>query len=131
MAELTYANGFNAVRDLVPVNVVAPNTAPVQVVIGSNQGSVIDEITINAVTATTGGYINIYLYEPAVSAVNYYLHSQIPVTAVTPNTTTAAWSTVIRPLNLKLKHNQHLHISYNSTTPNAEQYHVTASVTDL
>lgn len=131
MAELTYTAGFNSVRDLVPGNtIVAPNTAPVTLVTGANQGTVIDEITLNAVTTTSTGYINIYIKNTP-TATDYYLHSQIPVAAVTPSTTVATWYTVIRPLNLKLHNNQVLCLTYNTSSPNAEQYHVTASVTEL
>lgn len=131
MAELTYTAGFNSVRDLVPGNaIVAPSTAPVTLVTGGNQGTVIDEITLNAVTTTSTGYINIYIKDTPAST-NYYLHSQIPVAAITPSTTVATWSTVIRPLNLKLHKDQVLCLTYNTSSPNAEQYHVTASVTDL
>ena len=131
MAELTYTAGFNSVRDLVPGNaIVAPSTAPVTLVTGANQGTVIDEITLNAVTTTSAGYVNIYIKNTAAST-DYFLHSQIPVSAVTPSTTVATWSTVIRPLNLKLHSNQVLCLTYNTSSPNAEQYHATASVTEL
>lgn len=95
-------------------------------VTGAASGTIIDEITINATNTTTAGMIRLYIDEITPTAANR-LHSQIPVSAVTPTATTASWSTVIRPLNLKLGSGQKLLVS----TQNAESFHVTASVTDL
>lgn len=95
-------------------------------VTGSASGTIIDEITINATNTTTAGMIRLYIDQVTPIAGNR-LHSQIPVSAITPTATTVSWSTVIRPLNLKLGSGQKLSVS----TQNAEPFHVTASVTDL
>ena len=103
------------------------NTANVATLItGANQGTIIDEITINAVETTTAGYVRMWIDNGTGIK---RLHTQIPVSAVTapPTGTTPSWNTVIRPLNLKLAHNQLLMF----TTTTGDDFHLTASVTEL
>lgn len=92
-------------------------------VTGSTAGKIVDEITISATNTTTAGMIRMYVFD----GTDARLHSQIPVSAVTPATNTATWSAVIRPLNLKLHNAQEIRF----TTHNAESFHLTASVTEL
>lgn len=92
-------------------------------VTGSAAGKIIDEITISATNTTTAGMIRMYVWDGAAAA----LHSQIPVSAITPAANTPTWNTVIRPLNLKLHTNQEIRF----TTQNSETFHLTASVTEL
>lgn len=98
-----------------------------ELVRGVTAGTIIDEITINATGTTTAGMIRLYIDESANQTGPNRLHSQIPVSAVTPSATAVSWSIVIRPLNLKLASGQRILVS----TQNAEPFHVTASVTDL
>ncbi len=53
---------------------------------GAN-GTRIHKITIKATTTTTAGMVRIYIYTGAV----YYLYMEIPVLAVTPSATVAAF----------------------------------------
>lgn len=92
-------------------------------VTGSTAGKIIDEITISATNTTTAGMIRMYVFD----GTDARLHSQIPVSAVTPAANTPTWNTVIRPLNLKLHANQEIRF----TTQNSESFHLTASVTEL
>lgn len=98
----------------------------VSLVTGSAAGTIIDEITINAVVTTTAGMIRMYI-DVNGAGTNLKLHSQIPVTAVVPSATSPSWNTVIRPLNLKLHSGQKLSF----TTEKGETFHLTASVTEL
>lgn len=92
-------------------------------VVGTNPGTVVDEVTINATGTTTAGMIRMFIYD----GTNTRLHSQIPVKNNTPSATSASWGIVLRPLNLKLYLGQELRLS----TEKAETFHVTASVTIL
>jgi hypothetical protein len=96
--------------------------API-LVTGVTNGTIIDEITINAIQTTTAGFIRMFIYD----GTSTRLHTQIPVSAVTVSPTTQSWNTVIRPLNLKLAHNQQIRF----TTTTGDDFHLTASVTEL
>jgi hypothetical protein len=99
------------------------SVAGVNLVTGTTNGTIIDEITINAIQTTTAGFVRMFIDD----GTNKRLHTQIPVSAITPTTTVASWSTVIRPLNLKLHNNQKIVF----TTTIGDDFHLTASVTEL
>lgn len=102
-------------------------------VTGSNQGTIIDEITISSITnATVAGTFRFFIYD-ATEIPTSALHSQLSVTATTddPDNADPTYQAVIRPLNLKLHHNQRLRITFTTSSSSAVGFHFTASVTEL
>lgn len=102
-------------------------------VTGSNQGTVIDEITINSTeNATVLGTLRMFIYDSTETPVSA-LHTQITVPVVTgaPDSGTPTYSAIIRPLNLKLHHNQRLRVTFTTSSTTTIGFHLTASVTEI
>lgn len=102
-------------------------------VTGSNQGTIVDEITVNSsVNDTQAGTLRLFIYDTTETPVAT-LHSQyaIPATTRTPNTGQPTYSLVLQPLNLKLHHNQVLRATFATSSVTAIAFHLTASVTNL
>jgi hypothetical protein len=73
-------------------------------------GSKISEVNITAIATTTAGMVRLYIYD----GTNNRLLKEIPVSAVTPSGTVAAWaatpwepSHLVLPANYKLKGSTH------------------------
>lgn len=102
-------------------------------VIGANQGTVIDEITINSTEdATVAGTMRFFIYDATETPISA-LQNQISVPVVTgaPQTGVPTYIAVLRPLNLKLHHNQRLRVTFTTSSTTAIGFHLTASVTEL
>ena len=84
---------------------------------GTN-GSRIDEIDIIATGITTSNVVRLWLY----SGSTYYLFQEVIVSAITPSTTQAVFSSTLTFNNLMLPNGW----SLRATTNNAESYNVTA-----
>lgn len=109
------------------------NTDFCDLVTGTNQGTVVDEVTINStVNATVIGTLRIFVYD-STEVPTSALHTQIPVSIVTgdPQNGTPTFSVVIRPLNVKLHHNQSLRFTFATASTSQIGFHLTASVTEL
>lgn len=82
-------------------------------------GSRIDDITIQAITTTTAGMVRLYLHNGTAA----FLIAEVPVTAITPSGTVAAFVAVLR--------NQAIVIptgwSLRASTHNAESFHVSVT----
>lgn len=61
------------------------------------KGSRIDQIFINAISTTTAGLVKLYISSTADAntSANTHLIREVPVTAVTPSTTVAAFSSIL------------------------------------
>lgn len=115
------------------VTFTTDNTDYSDLVTGASQGTVIDEITINsAINAVVTGTFRFFIYD-ATEVPTSALHSQVAVTATTdaPDTGDPTYQLVIRPLNLKLHHNQRLRITFTTSSSDPVSFHFTASVTHL
>lgn len=102
-------------------------------VTGSNQGTVIDEITINSTEdATVAGTMRFFIYDATETPISA-LQNQISVPVVTgaPQTGVPTYIAVLRPLNLKLHHNQRMRVTFTTSSTTAIGFHLTASVTEL
>lgn len=102
-------------------------------VTGASQGTIIDEITVNSSEdVTVAGTMRFFIYDSTDIPVSS-LHSQISVPVVTgaPQTGTPTYQNVIRPLNLKLHHNQRLRITFTTSSTSTIGFHLTASVTEI
>lgn len=94
-----------------PTNVVTIFTA------GSN-GSRIDEVDITATGTTTAGVVRLFIY----TGTTYYLLQEVLVTAITPSTTVATFTSTLTFNNLMLPSGH----SLRATTNNSESFHVIA-----
>lgn len=102
-------------------------------VVGANQGTVIDEITISSTeNVSVIGTIRMFIRDTGEVPVNA-LHSQVPVPVVngSPEGGVPTYNIVIRPLNLKLHHNQILRVTFATSSTSTIGFHLTASVTEL
>jgi hypothetical protein len=84
---------------------------------GSN-GSRVDEIDIVATGTTTSGVVRIFVYNGS----TYYLLREVLVSAITPSTTVAVFSSTLVFSNLVIPTSYSIRV----TTNNAETFHVTA-----
>lgn len=102
-------------------------------VTGANQGTIVDEITISSTeNVSVIGTLRMFIYDAGEVPINA-LHSQISVPAVTgnPEGGVPTYNIVIRPLNLKLHHNQSLRLTFATSSTSTIGFHLTASVTQL
>lgn len=109
------------------------NTDYSDLVTGTNQGTIIDEITVNSIiNATVTGTLRFFIYD-ATEIPTSALHSQVAVRATTdnPDAGDPTYQLVIRPLNLKLHNNQRLRITFTTSSTDPIGFHFTASVTEL
>lgn len=102
-------------------------------VTGASQGTVIDEITITSTElATVIGTLRMFIYDSTETPTSA-LHTQIAVPVLTgdPLNGVPTYSIVLRPLNLKLHHNQSLRITFATSSTTTIGFHLTASVTHI
>jgi hypothetical protein len=95
----------------------APTTV-VTVFTAGASGSRIDEVNVIATGTTTAGVVRLWLYTGSV----YYLIEEVLVTAITPSTTVAAFSTTLTFNNFMLPSGH----SLRATTNNSEGFNVVA-----
>lgn len=81
-----------------------------------SSGSRIDDISVVAKGATTAGAVRIFKYNGSA----YFLWKEILVTATTPSTSVAVWSTRLQNIGLALQSGWSLYVSTN----NAESFDV-------
>jgi len=96
-------------------------TAPTNVgtlVTAAANGTRIDEINIVATGTTTSGVVRIFVY----NGTNYFLLREVLVSAITPSTTVAVFSSTLVFSNLVIPTGYSIRV----TTNNAETFHVTA-----
>lgn len=96
-------------------------TAPTTVVTiftAGASGSRIDEVNVIATGTTTAGVVRLWLYTGSV----YYLIEEVLVTAITPSTTVASFSTTLTFNNFMLPSGH----SLRATTNNSEGFNVIA-----
>jgi hypothetical protein len=79
-------------------------------------GTRVDDINITAVGTTTAGMIRLFLHD----GTNTRLYKEIPVSAITPSATVAAFTTTLGALSLVLKNGW----SLRATTHNAETFNI-------
>lgn len=83
-----------------------------------SSGSRIDEIDITAAGTSTANVIRIFIY----TGTTYYLLQEVLVTATTPSSSVASFTTAITFNSLVIPSGYSVRV----TTNNAETYHVTA-----
>jgi hypothetical protein len=96
-------------------------TAPTNVgtvLTAGSSGSRIDEIDVIATGTTTSGVVRLWLY----SGSTYYLFQEVIVSAITPSTSQAVFSSTLTYNNLMLPSGW----SLRATTNNAESFNVQA-----
>jgi hypothetical protein len=71
-------------------SLTAPSTVGTVFTAGSS-GSRIDYIDIQGVATTAAGIINLFIFD----GTNYFLYTQVPVTAITSSTTAVAFSSIL------------------------------------
>jgi hypothetical protein len=84
----------------------------------ASNGTRIDEITIVATGTTTAGVVRIFVYNGS----TYYLLREVLVSAITPSTTVAVFSSTLVFSNLVIPSTYSIRV----TTNNSETFHVTA-----
>ena len=82
-------------------------------------GSRIDDIVVVAIGTTTAGMVRLYLH----NGTSAFLIAEIPVTAITPSATVAAFTAVLRNQAIVIPTGWTLRAS----THNAESFHVTVT----
>lgn len=96
-------------------------TAPTNVgtlVTAAANGTRIDEITITAAGTSTANVIRIFLY----NGTTYFLYEEVLVSAITPSTSLASFTTTLTFNSLVIPTNWSVRV----TTNNSETYHVSA-----
>ena len=88
-------------------------------IIGATNGTRVDDIYITATGAVTAGVVRLFISD----ATNIRLWQEILVTAISPNVTTAVWSSTLLNQALLLKSGWYLAASTN----NAETFNVIAT----
>lgn len=110
VATLTAATGITSRAN------ITGTTGLVQLTPTSTNGTKIDAISVTAKGTTVANIISIWLYNGTTS----FLYSEIAVTAITPNTTTAAFTSTVTFNNLVLPPTYQLFISEQVGTTNAD-----------
>lgn len=88
----------------------------VTVMTGAASGTRIDDLTITATGTVTNGVVRLFIYD----GTNTRLWKEILVTATTPSTTNAVWSTSLYDMALILESSWQLRAS----THNAETFNI-------
>jgi hypothetical protein len=95
---------------------ITGTTGLVQLTATSTNGTKIDAITVTAKGTTVANIIDIWIYNGTTS----YLFAEIPVTAITPSTTTSAFTSTTLFANLVLPPTYQLFISEQVGTSSAD-----------
>jgi hypothetical protein len=95
---------------------ITGTTGLVQLTATSTNGTKVDAITVTAKGTTVANIIDIWMYNGTTS----YLYAEIPVTAITPNTTTLAFTSTVTFNNLVLPPTYQLYISEQVGTTSAD-----------
>lgn len=102
-------------------------------VTGSNQGTIVDEITITSTeNVTVAGTLRFFIHDAGETPTSA-LHTQIsvPVVQGNPQGGVPTYTAVIRPLDIKLHNNQSLRAAFATSSTTTIGFHLTASVTHL
>jgi hypothetical protein len=95
---------------------ISGTTGLVQLTATSTNGTKVDAITVTAKGTTVANIVDIWIYNGTTS----YLYAEIPVSAVTPSTTTQAFTTTVLFNNLVLPPTYQLYISEQVGTTSAD-----------
>jgi hypothetical protein len=95
---------------------ISGTTGLVQLTATSTNGTKVDAITVTAKGTTVANIVDIWIYNGTTS----YLYAEIPVSAVTPSTTTQAFTTTVLFNNLVLPATYQLYISEQVGTTSAD-----------
>lgn len=95
---------------------ISGTTGLVQLTATSTNGTKVDAITVTAKGTTVANIVDIWIYNGTTS----YLYAEIPVSAVTPSTTTQAFTTTVLFNNLVLPSTYQLYISEQVGTTSAD-----------
>jgi hypothetical protein len=95
---------------------ITGTTGLVQLTATSTNGAKIDAITVTAKGTTVANIIDVWMYNGTTS----YLYTEIPVTAITPSTTTSAFTSTVTFANLVLPPTYQLYISEQVGTTSAD-----------
>jgi len=95
---------------------ITGTTGLVQLTATSTNGTKIDAITVTAKGTTVANTIDVWIYNGTTS----YLYTEIPVTAITPSTTTTAFTSTVTFANLVLPATYQLYISEQVGTTSAD-----------
>jgi hypothetical protein len=110
IATLTSASAITSRANIVGT------TGLVQLTATSTNGTRIDAITITAKGTTVANIISVWIYNGTTS----FLYDEIAVTAITPSTTTLAFTTTVTFTDLTLPPTYQLYISEQVGTSNAD-----------
>ena len=95
---------------------ITGTTGLVQLTATSTNGTKVDAITIQAKGTTVANIIDVWIYNGTTS----FLYAELAVTAITPSTTTVAFTSTTTFNNLVLPPTYHLYISEQVGTTSAD-----------
>jgi len=114
------ATPISAIVNISTANTNRTDTGTItQVLLAGASGTRIDDITITATATTTAGVVRLWIHNGTAN----FLWLEILVTAVTPSTSVASWSTSLTNMGLVLPTGYSLQAS----THNAESFNVIVS----
>lgn len=99
----------NTARDGSGANMVTLYTAP-------SSGARIDDISIDAIAATTAGMLRFFIH----NTTSAFLVFEVPVTAVTPTASSKVFQVTLTNLGIVLQNGYSLRV----TSHNAESFHI-------